>query len=146
MRARCQGRRRGRAEVTAITRAYAEAGAAGSWRPQPIVRASRSSRTIHTGKLTPLTGLLPERCIYVSSLSKSVAPALRVGFVRAPRHLVGRIADFIYATTVMVAAPTAEVASAWIADGTADRIVKWKRAEIRQGAHSRDAIFGRCAE
>ena len=36
--------------------------------------------------LTPLTALIPERCIYVSSLSKSVAPALRVGFVRAPRH------------------------------------------------------------
>jgi DNA-binding transcriptional MocR family regulator len=80
--------------------------------------------------LTPLTALIPERCIYVSSLSKSVAPALRVGFVRAPRHLLSRVADFIYATTVMVAAPTAEVASAWIADGTADRIVKWKRAEM----------------
>jgi DNA-binding transcriptional MocR family regulator len=82
-------------------------------------------------KLTPLTTLLPERSIYISSLSKSLVPALRIGFVRAPRPLVSRIADFIYATTLMVVAPTAEVASAWIADGTADRIVQWKRAEVK---------------
>jgi DNA-binding transcriptional MocR family regulator len=85
-------------------------------------------------KLTPLTAAMPERAIYVSGLSKSVVPALRVGFVRAPRQLVGRIADFIYATTVMVAAPTAEVAATWIADGTADRIVRWKRAEVKARA------------
>jgi DNA-binding transcriptional MocR family regulator len=85
-------------------------------------------------KLTPLTALMPDRAIYVSGLSKSVAPSLRVGFVRAPRQLLGRIADFIYATTVMVAAPTAEVAARWIADGTADRIVRWKRDEVKTRA------------
>ena len=62
---------------------------------------------------------------------RSPASALALVGLRPTRGLVSRIADLIYATTVMVAAPTAEVAATWIADGTADRIVQWKRAEVR---------------
>ena len=82
-------------------------------------------------KLPALVTLVPDRCVYVNSLSKSIAPALRTGFVRAPRPLINRIADLIHATTLMPAAPGVEVGAAWLADGTAERIVQWKRAEVK---------------
>ena len=39
----------------------------------------------------PLASLAPETTVYVSSLSKSVATGLRVGFVSAPRRLVPKL-------------------------------------------------------
>lgn len=80
--------------------------------------------------LPTLCSLAPDYCCYVTTLSKSLAPALRVGFIRAPSRWIDRLAASIFATTVMVAAPGAEVAAKWIADGTVDRVVRWKRAEI----------------
>jgi DNA-binding transcriptional MocR family regulator len=81
-----------------------------------------------------LTSLAPERCVYVTGLSKSVAPGLRVGVVRPPRHAVSRLTDLIFATTVMAPPATTEVAADWMTDGTADRIVKWKRSEVKARA------------
>jgi DNA-binding transcriptional MocR family regulator len=74
--------------------------------------------------------ILPERTFHITSLSKSVAPGLRVGFVVAPPRWIEPITAAVYATTIMAPPSGAEVAAAWIADGTADRIVDWKRSEI----------------
>jgi len=82
-------------------------------------------------RLPALVSLAPERCIYVNSLSKSIAPALRMGFVRAPRPFISRIADLIHATTLMAPSPGVEVGAAWLADGTAERVIEWKRAEVK---------------
>jgi DNA-binding transcriptional MocR family regulator len=63
-------------------------------------------------------------------MSKSVAPGLRIGFVVAPVESVPRIANAIY-TSMLEAAPLmAELASAWIENGVARKVVTWKREEI----------------
>jgi DNA-binding transcriptional MocR family regulator len=79
---------------------------------------------------TPLAALLPDRCVHISSLSKSLAAGLRVGFLRAPAALVQRLAAAVFASAVMAPPVTAELAARWIADGTARRIVDWKREEL----------------
>jgi DNA-binding transcriptional MocR family regulator len=77
----------------------------------------------------PLSVLAPERCLYINSLSKSVAAGLRVGYLRAPARHIERLAAAVFASAVMAPPISAELASRWIADGTARRIVDWKREE-----------------
>ncbi len=82
----------------------------------------------------PLAAEAPDRCCYICSLSKSVVPGIRVGFLRAPAELVPRLAAAVFASSVMAPAFTAELAARWIADGLADRIVAWKRQEFQARA------------
>lgn len=44
----------------------------------------------------PLATLWPEGVIVVTSLSKTIAPGLRVGYVAAPRSLISRIRDAMF--------------------------------------------------
>jgi DNA-binding transcriptional MocR family regulator len=79
----------------------------------------------------PLCTLVPERTFYLTSMSKSLAPGLRVGFLRTPVGWTDRVTGAIFATTVMITPLDAAAACAWIADGTAERVIVWKRQEIK---------------
>lgn len=81
---------------------------------------------------TALAALAPERCFTVNSMSKSIAPGLRVGFVVPPPRFAKRIETAIRATTWTTAVITAEIASRWIEDGTAMELVRRKRAEATE--------------
>lgn len=76
----------------------------------------------------PLSALLPES-YYLCGTSKSVMPGLRIGFVRAPREMTRKMESVIAATTYMAPALLAEVTADWILDGTAEKIMQWKRDE-----------------
>ncbi|SEJ74792.1 aminotransferase-like domain-containing protein [Paraburkholderia diazotrophica] len=82
----------------------------------------------------PLASLAPETTVYVSSLSKSVATGLRVGFVRAPREWIPRLERTIRATTWNTPATMTAIACGWMEDGTVDQLEARKRrdATIRQ--------------
>ncbi|EWM12480.1 PLP-dependent aminotransferase family protein [Kutzneria sp. 744] len=82
----------------------------------------------------PLAALASERTVYVSSLSKSVATGLRVGFVVAEQ--VSPIEQVIRATTWNTPALTVALVRRWLADGTVDRLEAHKRTD----AHMRQAI------
>jgi DNA-binding transcriptional MocR family regulator len=80
---------------------------------------------------TPLSRLLPqEQTLYITSTSKSVAPVMRIGYVRAPKDLIEPLSAAVLRTVVNAPPAMAELASLLIADGTAARIVEWKRNEI----------------
>jgi DNA-binding transcriptional MocR family regulator len=79
----------------------------------------------------PLVNDLPTPWTYVTSLSKSVVAGVRVGFLAVPADLEPRAARALWTTMVATSPITAELACALIADGTADRIVAWKREEMR---------------
>jgi DNA-binding transcriptional MocR family regulator len=81
--------------------------------------------------VTPVAALIPDRTIYVASLSKSLAPGLRLGFLRAPRRLVDRFTGALYATVITAVPLMASVVAEMIADGVAARVLAWKRQEIR---------------
>ena len=82
--------------------------------------------------LPPLAHFAPERSFYISSTSKSLMPALRVGYVHAPRAQVERLAAAVRATIYSAPPLMARIAAHWIADGTAERLAVAKRAETRQ--------------
>ncbi|MCP4327782.1 MAG: PLP-dependent aminotransferase family protein [Alphaproteobacteria bacterium] len=81
----------------------------------------------------PLASLAPDQVIYVTSVSKTVAAGLRTGYVVAPARLRDNVASAIRATCWMAAPLPAEIASRWIGDGTAARIL----AGLRQEAAAR---------
>jgi len=76
----------------------------------------------------PLARHAPESTVYVTSLSKTLAPGLRIGYLWAPRPLFERMIPAIASTTWMAPPLTAEIAARWTDDGTADAILKRKRA------------------
>lgn len=82
----------------------------------------------------PLASLAPESTVYISSLSKSVATGLRVGFVHAPRECMPRIERAIRATTWNTPVTMTAIACGWIEDGTVARLETEKRrdATLRQ--------------
>ncbi|HEX9462578.1 MAG TPA: PLP-dependent aminotransferase family protein [Alphaproteobacteria bacterium] len=77
----------------------------------------------------PVASIHPETSIYVTSLSKSLAPGLRVGYMRAPTALLDRLASTFRATTWMAAPLMAEVASRLVRSGEAARLAELQRAE-----------------
>lgn len=74
---------------------------------------------LKSDKPAPLAHLAPETTVYVTSLSKSVAPGLRVGFLKAPKRLVAALHQSVNLSVWMTPPLTLEVASRLIEDGTA---------------------------
>ena len=83
----------------------------------------------------PIATLTPDHTIYIASMSKCMAPGLRVAWLAAPPHLVERLTDTLHATTLGLPAFGPEIVARWIESGTAERIVDALRAEteLRHG-------------
>lgn len=79
----------------------------------------------------PLAALAPELTYYLTSTSKTLAPGLRIAYIKAPKAMVPRLVASLRATTWAIAPLTAAVASAWIRNGTADALLEARRAEAR---------------
>ncbi len=79
----------------------------------------------------PVSVFAPESSCYIAGTGKSIAPALRVGYLAAPERLVERLDAGVRTTTWMASPLTAEIAALWITQGTVDRIVNGKRALAR---------------
>ena len=82
--------------------------------------------------LAPLAHYAPERGFYLTSASKSLVPALRVGYVHAPKAHIDRLAAAVRATVYSAPPLMARIVARWIADGTVERLVCEKRAETRR--------------
>jgi len=76
------------------------------------------------GRLPSIAELYAERTVYITSLSKTVAPGLRVGAVCAPQELLPDLIAASQTTSWMVPPLMAEVACRWVEDGTADELMK----------------------
>lgn len=90
-----------------------------------------------------LASFAPDRTFYYTSLSKLMAPGLRIGYVAAPP---GRAMDLLAglgSTSWMTSLLSAEVASLWINDGTAEKLAVWQRREMaRRQALVRQILVG----
>jgi DNA-binding transcriptional MocR family regulator len=90
-----------------------------------------------------IAALAPERTVFVSSASKSFAPGLRAGWIFAPEHLMHPLMSAAYATSVCQPPLMHEIATAWINNGTADRLVLDLREEVaRRQAMARAQLDG----
>jgi DNA-binding transcriptional MocR family regulator len=94
------------------------------------------------GAPPPLAALAPETTVYVSSLSKSVATGLRVGFVCAPREWVPKLERAIRATTWNTPATMTAIACGWIEDGTVARLEEDKRRDATTRQNLAAVVLG----
>ena len=78
----------------------------------------------------PLAALAPERVLYVTGLSKTVAPGLRLGYLLLPPLLQARARDAEPHTTWQVSPLSMGLGTAWLEDGTAWRRLLAQRREL----------------
>ena len=93
----------------------------------------------------PIAAFAPERVVYISTLSKCLTPGLRVAFVliRDPDERA-RFLVALKSFALMVAPLTAALATQWILDGSADRLLQGVRNEARlRHRMARDILAGR---
>ncbi|WP_159970390.1 PLP-dependent aminotransferase family protein [Pseudomonas sp. 8Z] len=84
------------------------------------------------GSEAPLAVQLPERCLLISSLSKSVAPGLRLGFIAGAPELLERIDCEAQATRWAVTPLSLALACEWIESGVAQQRLAWQVEELQQ--------------
>ena len=75
-------------------------------------------------KLAPIATLIPERSYYAASLSKCIAPGLRVSLVLGPdRAAAASLASALRTRVQMPVPMMAALAVRWLGDGSADDII-----------------------
>ncbi len=80
----------------------------------------------------PISALAPEHSVYIASMSKSIGPGLRLGYVRAAPALREPIAAALRASCLIPPSFLADVGARLIRSGEAHRMVKWQRGEARK--------------
>lgn len=78
----------------------------------------------------PLAAYAPGNTYYLLGTSKSVAPGLRVGYAICPRGMQQQIANTVRTTIWEVSPLMSALLTKWIEDGTAERTIAFKRAEV----------------
>lgn len=86
---------------------------------------------LHENPPKPLSAFLPDQAFFISSTSKSMMPALRLGFVVCPEGMTEIVAETIRTTTWMANPLAAEVMTRWVEDGTAEVLAGEHRAESK---------------
>ena len=71
----------------------------------------------------PLYSYAPNHTIYFSSLSKTIAPGLRIAYMVAPERYEDTLAGALYNMNVSVSSLLAQTAATLIQSGTADKIL-----------------------
>ena len=90
----------------------------------------------------PVAALAPERTVYLSSLSKTVAPGLRTAFVRVPPAWVDRMAEALGALNVSLPPLLATVAASLVEDGTACEVLRRRKEILRARNLLLDEVLG----
>lgn len=78
----------------------------------------------------PLSRFAPERSVLIGGLSKAAAAGLRVGYLHAPAAMVSRLAAALRASCWMATPLALELATRWIEDGSAGKLLDQQAGEI----------------
>jgi len=79
--------------------------------------------------IRPLSAFAPDRSVYLTSLSKAVMPALRIGYLYSPPKLLSRLTSMVRSSVWMPSPLTAQLASNVIAEGLDKKLVRIQRNE-----------------
>ncbi|WP_234689696.1 PLP-dependent aminotransferase family protein [Allorhizobium ampelinum] len=91
----------------------------------------------------PLAALAPDICFYISSLSKTVCPALRTGYVLAPNdRLFSAISRRIQSTMLTATSLDTIIASRLIETGAAQSIIDEVRTESQRRTRAAQELLG----
>jgi DNA-binding transcriptional MocR family regulator len=77
-----------------------------------------------------LSTLVPEQSFLLASMSKVMAPGLRVGYLEASPQWLDKVAASIRADCWMVAPLMPEIATRWLDSGEAQRLIDLQRQQI----------------
>jgi DNA-binding transcriptional MocR family regulator len=92
-------------------------------------------------RVPPLSSLAPDRCCYLTGLSKLVATGLRLGFVVAPPVMLDKVTTALHSTTWMPPPLMAELFTILVENGSIARIIEWHREEAAaRGDHVREVL------
>jgi len=78
----------------------------------------------------PLASIIPDRVVYISSASKSMAPGLRSGFLVIPKALRRTFQEVSTVTNWMSSPLTTEVFVRWIRSGFGNKLIDWHREQV----------------
>jgi DNA-binding transcriptional MocR family regulator len=79
----------------------------------------------------PIAALAPERTVYITSASKSIAPGLRLGMLLSPPAYLQPIADVQHDLFLTCPPLMAELFKLWLGNGTVERLARRQCAEAR---------------
>lgn len=102
---------------------------------EDVVHAAAMARP-----LPAISSMLPEQSFLLASLSKVMAPGLRVGYLEASATWLDKVAASIRADCWMVAPLMPEILTRWLESGQADQLV----ARQRQAIDERLQLAVRC--
>ena len=80
----------------------------------------------------PIVSFAPDHGIFASSISKTLSPGLRVGFIAGPNAILSAVEGAIRATCGMASPITTEIFSRWVETGEADRILELQINEVEK--------------
>ena len=92
--------------------------------------------------LPPVASFAPDNTLYLTSLSKSVSPGLRIGYLVVPSSLHEKACTAVRSSCWMAAPLMAEIATRWIIDGSAARILEGLRREVAHRMKLATEILG----
>ncbi|MFJ4088874.1 aminotransferase-like domain-containing protein [Pseudomonas psychrophila] len=90
----------------------------------------------------PLYRFLPELSVLVSSLSKTVAAGVRLGWIVASPELLARIDPYAQSAHWGVSPLCMAIACQWIGDGTAQARMQWQTGEVARRWRLAKKILG----
>ncbi|MGF1702835.1 PLP-dependent aminotransferase family protein [Photobacterium makurazakiensis] len=96
---------------------------------------------LEPNRIPPLSSLLPEQAFYITSLTKTVAPGMRAGYMVVPRHLIQHTITRLAASCWMASPIAFEVATLWINEGKLDRLITFQQQEISARQRMASDIF-----
>lgn len=95
-------------------------------------------------KIEPISSIIPEHSIYISTVSNSLCAGLRISFLVVPEKLKERIADGIKNVNTMASPFDSETVSRLIESGLATKIVKEKVNSIKSRNKITNSILDCC--
>ncbi|NER60410.1 PLP-dependent aminotransferase family protein [Pseudomonas sp. MAFF212428] len=90
----------------------------------------------------PISAYAPERSIYLTSLSKSILPALRIGYLHAPPDTLSRLSSMVRSSVWMPSPLMAQLASNVINSDLGGQLVKVQQQEAAARQHMASKILG----
>ncbi|NTB99765.1 PLP-dependent aminotransferase family protein [Agrobacterium tumefaciens] len=99
-------------------------------------------RPIIEDDLPSITEMLPDLGFFVTSFTKTVLTGLRVGYLVVPPSYSIRAASILRVSSWSGTYLTAEIATRWVENGTARRLLDVQRAEVRARQRIATDILG----
>jgi len=96
-----------------------------------------------TNKPATFASLAPEITFYLTSFTKCLIPGLRTGYMTIPPGMLRSARNSLLTTAWMATPLIAEIASRWISDGTARKLLLWQRRALNERYKTAQHVLGK---